>query len=294
MKIFTSRFPKEIVSDFKGELSEIDALGFSGLDIERMRILLESGPAKKYLPRSDKNFRANLPPKNSRNEYEYKKDGNTICIPPELNSFAESTCKFWGKYSQISEDAFIEWFWGYLNRFIKWYCKGKISIANQLEETLLRADHIHQELRDRSREFCSRKENSFFNFILFLPDIFVYMCRLLADKDVPKNYKVSLSLALVYLGSPLDLIPEDLIRHPIALVDDFGIVLHVFNEGLNEKFVSGEKFEKYWPGNKDFINGMSKWKKAVDDVIGEEVIEIILGHLLKKKPAFSPRARPEQ
>jgi len=78
----------------------------------------------------------------------------------------------------------------------------------------------------------------------FVPDCAVLMRRLLADRRVPRRHKVLLGGLLVYLVSPIDLVP-DLV--PVAgQLDDailVGLVLRVVVRRAGE-----QPLRELWPG----------------------------------------------
>lgn len=78
----------------------------------------------------------------------------------------------------------------------------------------------------------------------FVPDCVVFVKRLLADPAVPRRRKVALALLIVYLASPIDLIPDFL--PGIGQLDDalaVALVLrYVFRGG------GRELLRERWPG----------------------------------------------
>src|SRR5215212_8826133 len=78
----------------------------------------------------------------------------------------------------------------------------------------------------------------------FVPDCVVLFRRLLADPEVPRARKVVLALLVVYLASPIDLVPDFL---PVAgLLDDailVGLVLRGLVRGGGPDLV-----RRHWPG----------------------------------------------
>lgn len=78
----------------------------------------------------------------------------------------------------------------------------------------------------------------------FVPDCVVLFKRLLSDPRVPRRRKVVLGLIVVYLASPIDLIPDFL--PGIGQLDDAIIValgLRYLLRGGSEKLLS-----EHWPG----------------------------------------------
>jgi uncharacterized membrane protein YkvA (DUF1232 family) len=88
----------------------------------------------------------------------------------------------------------------------------------------------------------------------FVPDCVVLFKRLLRDGRVPKSRKVLVALLLVYLASPIDLIP-DLI--PVAgQLDDAILVAAVLRAVLRG---AGEPLlREHWPGPDSSLSLMAR------------------------------------
>jgi uncharacterized membrane protein YkvA (DUF1232 family) len=86
----------------------------------------------------------------------------------------------------------------------------------------------------------------------FVPDCVVLFRRLLADPRVPRRKKVLLALLIVYLASPIDLVPDFI---PVAgYADDAVIVAFVLRHVVGGS--SRELIETHWPGpaqTRDFM-----------------------------------------
>ncbi|MBN2718983.1 MAG: DUF1232 domain-containing protein [Deltaproteobacteria bacterium] len=129
--------------------------------------------------------------------------------------------------------------------------------------------------------------DSLFELIMFLPDSAVYIFRLLADNTVSKEYKVELALCLFYIFSPIDFIPELLIEHPIALMDDAAVAIRTIKLGFDEKYISSDQNKKYWPGDIDLVHKIDEWDKAISKVLGDKFIIQIWEYLRQKATAPS-------
>src|SRR5690348_14106163 len=83
----------------------------------------------------------------------------------------------------------------------------------------------------------------------FVPDCAVLFARLLRDPDVPRRRKLLLAGTLLYLASPIDLVP-DLI--PIAgQLDDaivVGLVLRAVVRGTGD-----DVLRRHWPGTQQSL-----------------------------------------
>lgn len=281
--ILNNRDPAEIIEDFKGLLDDIEVLDFSNLNFEKIYSLLESGPAKRYLPPPDEDYLKKLPPKNSNDEYVYEKDGKAIIIPQKFSILTEYTFRTWGNCALLPEKNIFEILWEYIVSIIRWTFTTKKRMTDQLKSILCNVDEYYQNYRNKIKNLGNEYDDDTFEILHLLPDLFLYLCRLIADTEIPKEYKVELALALIYLISPIDFIPEGLIHHPIAFADDVGIILFVIKRGFDGKYVSRDKLETHWPGNISLIDNLGEWVQVIENVIGKDFIETILSFLKLKR-----------
>lgn len=78
-----------------------------------------------------------------------------------------------------------------------------------------------------------------------LPDLLTLLRRLTADRTLPRGIRVRLVLLLMYLASPIDLVPDFL--PVIGYADDAIIVAVVLRSVIRR---AGEKpLEQHWPGS---------------------------------------------
>lgn len=77
-----------------------------------------------------------------------------------------------------------------------------------------------------------------------LPDLLVLLRRLTADPDLPRGIRIRLVLLLVYLASPIDLVPDFL--PVIGYADDAIIVALVLRSVIRK--AGHAPLERHWPG----------------------------------------------
>ena len=78
-----------------------------------------------------------------------------------------------------------------------------------------------------------------------LPDLLRLIRRLAGDKTVPTGVRVQLVLLLIYLASPIDLIPDFL--PVIGYADDAIIVAIVVRSVIRR--AGPDALDRHWPGN---------------------------------------------
>lgn len=77
-----------------------------------------------------------------------------------------------------------------------------------------------------------------------LPDLLILLRRLTADRSLPRGIRVRLVLLLVYLASPIDLVPDFL---PVIGYADDAIVVALVLRSVIRKAGPGP-LERHWPG----------------------------------------------
>lgn len=269
-----------ILRELETEL-DYDRIDYLDLDYDQIQKLISIGPASKFLPPPNPEFEKELPAQNKKGEYEFLSHGEKVVIPLK---FAPMIRYSFFNFSSagaatLPSKSLLEKLWEYIERFIRWVLNSKQKIGGQLEDILINADENYQELRERIKRIEQEHNNDrLFEILLLVPDYFVYLCRLLTDSHVPKEYKVEVALALIYLVSPIDFIPEGLITHPIALMDDTGILLFVIKRGFDGKFISRETVEKHWPGDVGLVDNIGEWYEAAKNVLGKDFIEKVIDY----------------
>ena len=87
-----------------------------------------------------------------------------------------------------------------------------------------------------------------------LPDLVRLIARLVADPVLPRAAKVALAAAMVYLASPIDLIP-DFVPF-VGYLDDLLVAALVVDGLLN--WVDRGLVLRYWPGTPDSLERISR------------------------------------
>lgn len=286
-EILSKREIKLTLEKFKGEL-DYEEITYSDVNFNEVKEALTAGPAIKYLPLPEDNTEE-VPVLNEKGNYEYRVDNEIVVVPeqyvpaikfssrnfPGLSTKGEQIQKLFGKI------------WSYIRDFMGSVFTKNKTIYSQLKDILVNSDKYYIELRDRiyGLEKDYAKE-SIFEVLFFIPDCFIYLCRLLKDIRVPMDYKIEIVFALIYMVSPIDFIPEGLINHPIALMDDIGISIYVIKKGFDSKVVPRDLLENNWPGDVEFIDQIDKWYRKIEETVGEDLIEMIRSYHKKKSESI--------
>jgi uncharacterized membrane protein YkvA (DUF1232 family) len=98
---------------------------------------------------------------------------------------------------------------------------------------------------------------------LFLPNFVVLLKRLLADPRVPRKSKLILGATIVYLVSPIDVVPDFI--PGLGQLDDVVVALLALHSILNR--VDGEVVVEHWPGNENVIRMVRAGLSAVAQLV---------------------------
>lgn len=91
-------------------------------------------------------------------------------------------------------------------------------------------------------------------FMRALPDVVRALARVVADPALPRTVKIALAAALVYLLSPLDLVPD--VVPFLGWIDDVLIGAVVVDGVLS--FVDRGLLLRYWPGGPDSLDQIAR------------------------------------
>ena len=92
-----------------------------------------------------------------------------------------------------------------------------------------------------------------------LPALAVMLARLVSDPALPRPVKIALAAAVVYLASPIDLIP-DFIPF-LGYVDDLLVAAIVLDGVLN--YVDRDLVLRYWPGSEHSLDALSRTARTL-------------------------------
>lgn len=129
------------------------------------------------------------------------------------------------------------------------------------ETTPIEIDLNERERRlyDRLRAQVVRKRSGapsgLTDLLLLMPDLTVLLIRLMRDDRVPPGSKAIALLAVGYLFSPVDLLPE-FVFGPIGLIDDLVVVGTALSRMLNH--VHPDVVRSHWSGQGDALDAIQR------------------------------------
>ncbi len=127
---------------------------------------------------------------------------------------------------------------------------------------------FYQELRVKIKRWAQTDEgktNQWTEYLLFAPDLFHLLCKLMLDKEVMIADKAKLAAAIAYYVSPLDFIPE-LVLGPVGFVDDIAIAAYVLNSLVNNS--DPEIVRRHWAGEEEVLEVIKRILNQADRMVG--------------------------
>jgi uncharacterized membrane protein YkvA (DUF1232 family) len=108
-------------------------------------------------------------------------------------------------------------------------------------------------------------------YLLLLPDLFVLLVRLISDTRIELKLRLQLLLALVYVMSPIDLIPDIVL--PIGFLDDTVAVVFVLTRLINIMGAAGENIlNEHWEGDGNLLDKLQKLSRDADKLLSSGFI----------------------
>lgn len=127
---------------------------------------------------------------------------------------------------------------------------------------------FYQKLRRRMRKYLQSpqgKSSQWAEFLMFAPDLFHLLCRLMMEPEVPAKDKAKLAAVIAYFISPLDLIPEAILG-PFGYIDDIALAAYALNSVINK--TNPEVVKRHWAGEEDVIKVIQNILAVADKMVG--------------------------
>ena len=160
-------------------------------------------------------------------------------------------------------------------------------------------EDFYKRLRDKITMWADRNElkPTYRKYLLALPDLFHLIARLVLDKRVDAMSKTILAVALAYVVSPFDLLPDFL--GPLGFVDDLLVIALAVETVLLR--VPKKVLTEHWAGEGDIVELVREIREAADKWVGRGMYLRIREYLAArgigksvapKKRSTTRRAKP--
>ena len=125
--------------------------------------------------------------------------------------------------------------------------------------------------RDIVHEVSDEQRTEALEYLMLLPDLFHLLCKLMNDKDVPKGSKRIVGIAVAYLASPINLVPN--LVPGLGLIDDVAICVYALNKIIQT--TDKEVINRHWCGRGKLFNIVDDFLEKANDLVGSEMLKKI-------------------
>lgn len=135
-------------------------------------------------------------------------------------------------------------------------------------------DRFYKRARYQANSFVAGKFGSkAADYLTTLPDFAYLICKLMLDPDVPSSRKLDLGLALLYVLSPLDFVPDSFPL--LGKIDDVYAILVSVAKLLRS--TDRNIILRHWLGDPETIDTVRAWLNYFDEKFGSGLMKKIAG-----------------
>jgi uncharacterized membrane protein YkvA (DUF1232 family) len=142
-------------------------------------------------------------------------------------------------------------------------------------EPVHRDNAAGREPRSQARAMSTQSRSVLRDALLLIPNFLKLLVRLYRDARVPLAEKAILTAAIVYVISPLDLIPD--VIPFVGQVDDLYLVALTMLRMLMR--TEDEVIRQHWDGPGDLASVVDKIARAAQYVLPKRIRQILLGRV---------------
>jgi uncharacterized membrane protein YkvA (DUF1232 family) len=138
-----------------------------------------------------------------------------------------------------------------------------------------KSQDFYRQLRTKMRDWLRKdgKDHKWAEYLMFAPDLFYTLVRLMADPEVPGKQKAKVAGAIAYFISPIDLVPEAVVG-PIGYIDDIALAAYVLDDVINA--TNTEVVTRNWPGEADVLLVIQSIIKTASSALGKGILDKLL------------------
>lgn len=146
---------------------------------------------------------------------------------------------------------------------------NELEVEVEINEIGPKNRDFYQKLRGRIRKWVEGKEgeaHKWAEYILFAPDLFHLLCKLMTDDDVSPKDKAKVAAAIAYFISPFELVPEAIVG-PIGYIDDIALAAYVLDGIINNAGL--EVLRRHWAGEDDILDVIQLILRRATSILGK-------------------------
>ena len=115
------------------------------------------------------------------------------------------------------------------------------------------------------------KYNGATKYLMIVPDFLALLYRIFKDERVDKKTKAVVGVALGYLASPIDILPDSIPF--VGKIDDVAIIFFVLNKIVND--IPENVLLENWQGQEDIMNLIKEGVNYINSAVGGDTINSI-------------------
>lgn len=119
------------------------------------------------------------------------------------------------------------------------------------------------------------KYNGATKYLMIVPDFLALLYRIFKDERVDKKTKAVVGVALGYLASPIDILPDSIPF--VGKIDDVAIIFFVLNKIVND--IPENVLLENWQGQEDIMKIIKEGVNYINSAVGGETIDSIWGKI---------------
>lgn len=214
-------------------------------------------------------------PRDSEGKYYVKTGISTLEIPANFEKIFVNTARIWQGLSEVTGQLGLDnYFPEYTAHLLEWINHVKARTAEQTSSILDNCDILYENYKARVVNLAKESVEPQYSFIGLIPELFAFTCRLISLQGIKPEFKAELSMALIYLTSPVDFIPENIVHHPIAVTDDLIVMLHVIKKGILTEYLEPDVIARHWRGETGFFLHFDNLILSVEEIFGKNFLSI--------------------
>ncbi|NME65706.1 DUF1232 domain-containing protein [Clostridium cadaveris] len=153
--------------------------------------------------------------------------------------------------------------------------KEKEVIEEQKEEVsevvIVKKVDGYSKFKENVENKVPEKYSGAAKYLMIVPDFLALLYRLFKDERVDKKTKAVVGVALGYLASPIDILPDSIPF--IGKIDDVAIIFFVLNKIVND--IPENVLLENWQGQEDIMNLIKEGVNYINSVVGGDTINSI-------------------
>jgi uncharacterized membrane protein YkvA (DUF1232 family) len=263
------------------ELEQHEALDFSGFNFDVIRESIMAAPVSRYLPGREGGV-PRLPAPDEKGDIVFDMGPASIAIPASYAPYVRYVHEVFGMPSQEAEVEFglaLKYF----HTLRQWVGNLPGSLKDQIGDFLRNAGEVQDEMERKMASYADvMADDPNFEVVAHVPYMYAYLCRLMVDPGVPADVKVDIAMSIVYFASPVDVLPEAFIDHPLAFADDACVALWVLKD-LEGNLVEKETIEENWPGDAPLPASTDVWEKPLRELLGDDMVDTVNTYFAMKR-----------